>query len=136
MPRRAVTRILLGQWSVIALRQRFYAPDCAKARSGIQCSAALRPRCRRVQSQAGESVYEKDCSMKIDFERRRAGRKTILVALGLAVCANGCAYFAEQPEVYPDKFAPAISDRAWTPRPAVAAEVVNSMPARTGRYAP
>ena len=44
--------------------------------------------------------------MKIDFEMRRAGRKIVLAALGLAVWANGCTYFAEQPEMYPEKFAP------------------------------
>jgi outer membrane protein len=54
--------------------------------------------------------------MKFDFETRRAPRKLIVAALGLAVCASGCSYFAEQPEVYPDKFAPAESDRAWTPK--------------------
>ena len=54
--------------------------------------------------------------MKMDFEMRRASRKLIVAALGLALCANGCTYFAEQPEVYPDKFAPAESDRAWIPR--------------------
>jgi outer membrane protein len=54
--------------------------------------------------------------MKFDFETRRARRKLIVAAFGLALCASGCSYFAEQPEVYPDKFAPAESDRAWTPR--------------------
>jgi outer membrane protein len=54
--------------------------------------------------------------MKFDFETRCARRKLIVAALGLAVCASGCSYFAEQPEVYPDKFAPAESDRAWTPK--------------------
>ncbi len=54
--------------------------------------------------------------MNIDFEMRRAGRKLIVAALGLALCAGGCTYFAEQPEVYPDKFAPPASDSAWIPR--------------------
>ena len=54
--------------------------------------------------------------MKFDFEMRCARRKLMLAALGLAVCASGCSYFAEQPEVYPEKFAPAESDRAWTPK--------------------
>ena len=54
--------------------------------------------------------------MKMDFETRRAGWKLIVAALGLALCASGCAYFAEQPEVYPDKFAPEESDRAWIPK--------------------
>ena len=54
--------------------------------------------------------------MKMKVERRRAARKLAVAAIGLAVCANGCAYFSAQPEVYPDKFAPQESDRAWIPR--------------------
>jgi outer membrane protein len=54
--------------------------------------------------------------MKIDFEMRRAGWKLVIAALGLAVCVGGCTYFAEQPEVYPDKFSPDESDRAWIPK--------------------
>jgi outer membrane protein len=54
--------------------------------------------------------------MKMDFGTRRTGRKLIVAAFGLAVCASGCTYFAEQPEVYPEKFAAAESDRAWTPK--------------------
>jgi outer membrane protein len=68
--------------------------------------------------------------MKMDFQMRHAGRKLIVAALGLALCANGCTYFAEQPEVYPDKFSPADSDRAWTPRPGAANEYVIPMQAR------
>src|ERR1700685_1926584 len=68
--------------------------------------------------------------MKMDFEIRRGGRKLILAALGLAVCAGGCTYFAEQPEVYPDKFAAADSDRAWTPAHGAANESVIPMQAR------
>ncbi len=60
--------------------------------------------------------------MKIDFEMRRAGWKLVIAALGLALCAGGCTYFAEQPEVYPDKFSPQESDRAWTPRSGAANE--------------
>jgi outer membrane protein len=74
--------------------------------------------------------------MKMDFETRRAGRKIIVAAIGLAVCANGCTYFAEQPEVYPDKFAPAISDRAWAPRPSAAKEYVIPMQARPASTLP
>ncbi len=62
--------------------------------------------------------------MKIDFEMRRAGRKLIVAALGLAICAGGCSYFAEQPEVYPEKFAPPEADRQWTPRSGAASEYV------------
>jgi outer membrane protein len=54
--------------------------------------------------------------MKIEFERRGARRKLMVAALSLAVCAGGCSYFAAQPEVYPDKFAPAESDREWLPK--------------------
>ena len=68
--------------------------------------------------------------MKFDFEMRRARWKLVLAALGLAVCANGCTYFAEQPEVYPEKFAPSESDRAWTPRSGAANEYVIPMQAR------
>jgi outer membrane protein len=68
--------------------------------------------------------------MKMDFEIRRAGRTLILAALGLAVCAGGCTYFAEQPEVYPDKFSPADSDRAWTPAHGAANEYVIPIQAR------
>ena len=74
--------------------------------------------------------------MKMDFETRRAGRKIIVAAIGVAVCANGCTYFAEQPEVYPDKFAPAISDRAWAPRPSAAKEYVIPMQARPASTLP
>lgn len=51
--------------------------------------------------------------MNIGFEMGRTTRKLIVAALGLALSVNGCTYFAEQPEVYPDKFSPAESDRAW-----------------------
>ncbi len=68
--------------------------------------------------------------MKMDFAMRRAGRTLILAALGLAVGAGGCTYFAEQPEVYPDKFAPADSDRAWRPAHGAANEYVIPMQAR------
>ena len=54
--------------------------------------------------------------MKMDFDTRRAGWKLVVAVLGLAVCASGCTYFADQPEVYPDKFSPQDSDRAWIPK--------------------
>jgi outer membrane protein len=60
--------------------------------------------------------------MKADFEKHCARRKMVVAAIGLAVCASGCTYFAEQPEVYPDKFAAAESDRAWTPNHGAAIE--------------
>ncbi len=68
--------------------------------------------------------------MKIDFEMRRAGWKLVIAALGLAVCAGGCTYFAEQPEVYPDKFSPQESDRAWIPRSGAANQYAIPMQAR------
>ncbi len=68
--------------------------------------------------------------MKTEFEMGRGRRKLIVAALGLALCANGCTYFAEQPEVYPDKFAPAESDRAWTPRSGATSEYAIPMQAR------
>jgi outer membrane protein len=74
-----------------------------------------------------------DIYMKKNFERRRARRKVILAALGLAVCAGGCSYFAEQPEVYPDKFAPQESDRAWIPK---SSEYVIPMQARPASTLP
>jgi len=67
------------------------------------------------------------CSMKFDLEKCCARRKLVAAAIGLAVCANGCTYFAEQPEVYPDKFAAAESDRAWTPNHGAANEYVIPM---------
>ena len=54
--------------------------------------------------------------MKIDFGRRRANRKLLAAAFGITLCAGGCTYFAGQPEIYPDKFSPAESDRAWIPK--------------------
>lgn len=57
-----------------------------------------------------------DIYMKKNFERRCARWKVIVAAFGLAVGAGGCTYFAQQPEVYPDKFAPQESDRAWIPK--------------------
>ena len=74
--------------------------------------------------------------MKMEFEIGRAGRKLILAALGLAVCAGGCTYFAEQPEVYPDKFAPPEADRAWIPKSAAANEYVIPMQARPASTLP
>ena len=68
--------------------------------------------------------------MKTEFEMRRRGRKLIVVTLSLALSADGCTYFAEQPEVYPDKFAPAESDRAWTPRSGTTNEYAIPMQAR------
>lgn len=74
--------------------------------------------------------------MKMDFAMRRARWKIILVALGLAVCAGGCTYFAEQPEVYPDKFAPPEIDRAWTSRSGTANEYTIPMQARPASTLP
>ena len=68
--------------------------------------------------------------MEFDFQMRRARWKLVLAALSLSVCANGCTYFADQPEVYPEKFAPIESDRAWTPRSGAANEYVIPMQAR------
>jgi outer membrane protein len=69
--------------------------------------------------------------MKIDFEMRRTGWKLVIAALGLAVCAGGCTYFAEQPEVYPDKFSPDESDRAWIPKSNEYAIPMQARPAST-----
>src|ERR1700722_3434745 len=69
--------------------------------------------------------------MKFDFEMRCARRELIVAALGLALCAGGCSYFAEQPEVYPDKFAPAESDRAWTPKTSEYVIPMQARPAST-----
>jgi outer membrane protein TolC len=69
--------------------------------------------------------------MKIDFERRRACRTVFIAALCFAVCTNGCAYFAEQPEVYPQKFSPPESDRAWIPRSNEYAIPAQARPAST-----
>ena len=69
--------------------------------------------------------------MKKNFEISRARRKVIVATLGLAVCAGGCSYFAEQPEVYPDKFAPAESDRAWIPKSSEYAIPMQARPAST-----
>jgi outer membrane protein len=69
--------------------------------------------------------------MKKDLEMRRASRKLIVAALSLAVCANGCAYFAQQPEVYPEKFSPAESDRAWIPKSNQYAIPMQARPAST-----
>jgi outer membrane protein len=74
--------------------------------------------------------------MKFDFEMRRARRKVLVAALGLAISASGCTYFAEQPEVYPDKFAPAESDRAWTPRHGTLSEYAIPMQARPANTLP
>src|SRR5271156_3604797 len=69
--------------------------------------------------------------MKMDFDTRRAGWKLVVAAVGLAVCASGCTYFAEQPEVYPDKFSPQDSDRAWIPRSNEYAIPTQARPAST-----
>jgi outer membrane protein len=69
--------------------------------------------------------------MKFDFEKRCARWKAVVATLGLAVCAGGCTYFAEQPEVYPDKFAPAESDRAWIPKSSEYAIPMQARPAST-----
>ena len=74
--------------------------------------------------------------MKLEFEMRRARWKLIVAALGLAVCAGGCSYFAEQPEVYPEKFAPPEVDRAWTPRSGAAKEYAIPMQARPASTLP
>jgi outer membrane protein len=68
--------------------------------------------------------------MKMESEMRRSGFKLALAALSFAVCANGCTYFAEQPEVYPEKFSPQESDRAWVPKPVAANEYVIPTQAR------
>ena len=69
--------------------------------------------------------------MKMDFDTRRAGWKLVVAALGLAVCASGCTYFADQPEVYPDKFSPQDSDRAWIPKSNQYAIPTQARPAST-----
>src|SRR5271155_1298543 len=69
--------------------------------------------------------------MKMDFDTRRAGWKLMVAALGLAVCASGCTYFADQPEVYPDKFSPQDSDRAWIPKSNEYAIPIQARPAST-----
>src|SRR5271168_5271710 len=69
--------------------------------------------------------------MKMDFDTRRAGWKLVVAAVGLAVCASGCTYFAEQPEVYPDKFSPQDSDRAWIPKSNEYAIPTQARPAST-----
>ena len=69
--------------------------------------------------------------MKMDFDTRRAGWKLVVAALGLAVCASGCTYFADQPEVYPDKFSPQDSDRAWIPKSNEYAIPTQARPAST-----
>ena len=74
--------------------------------------------------------------MKMDFETRRARWKLIVAALGLALCAGGCSYFAEQPEVYPERFAPPAVDRAWMPTPAAANEYVIPMQSRPASTLP
>ncbi|HZC46746.1 MAG TPA: TolC family protein, partial [Candidatus Acidoferrum sp.] len=65
----------------------------------------------------------------MDFERRRASRTPFIAALCFAACANGCTYFAEQPEVYPQKFSPQESDRAWIPKSNEYAIPLQSRPA-------
>ena len=35
------------------------------------------------------------------------------VAATIAILAAGCSYFEQQPEIQPDRYAPAASDRAW-----------------------
>ena len=44
---------------------------------------------------------------------RKLGSMTSL-ALVTVVCLQGCAYFGERPEFYPDKWAPTSPDREWT----------------------
>jgi len=43
----------------------------------------------------------------------RARRAHLAIAATLAVGFAGCTYFADQPEIDPDRFAPAASDRSW-----------------------
>jgi outer membrane protein TolC len=69
--------------------------------------------------------------MKMDFETRRARWKLVVAAAGLAVCVSGCTYFAEQPEVYPEKFSPQESDRAWIPKSNEYAIPIQARPAST-----
>ena len=72
-----------------------------------------------------------DFYMKKNFELGCARWKAIVAAFGLAVCAGGCTYFAEQPEVYPDKFASQESDRAWIPKSNEYAIPMQARPATT-----
>lgn len=61
--------------------------------------------------------------MKNRFAQRKPGRNRIAAALALSAiagCAAGCSYFAEQPEVSPQKFAPPGYDREWSLAPAAA----------------
>ncbi len=72
-----------------------------------------------------------DFYMKKNFEMGCARWKVIVAAFGLAVCAGGCTYFAEQPEVYPDKFSPQESDRPWIPKSNEYAIPMQARPAST-----
>src|SRR5216683_4717404 len=90
------------------------------------CKSTLRDSMARSGSNGTGDDY-----MKKNFEMRRARRKVFLAALGLAVCAGGCSYFAQQPEVYPDKFAAAESDRAWIPKSSEYVIPAQARPART-----
>src|SRR5580704_17000212 len=69
--------------------------------------------------------------MKMNLETRCAGWKLAVAALGLAVCASGCTSFADPPEVYPDKFSPQDSDRAWIPKSNEYAIPTQARPATT-----
>src|SRR5271166_2707721 len=63
--------------------------------------------CRIVQKHVARfSVRERsqwrvENYMKTNFEMRRASRKSMVAAPGLALCANGCRYFAQQPKCIP-----------------------------------
>jgi outer membrane protein TolC len=51
-------------------------------------------------------------------------RRALRCGIGVGVLAflSGCAWMAEQPEVNPDRWAPASAERIWTPAPASASD--------------
>lgn len=62
--------------------------------------------------------------MRISSRFKSHLERALRVGIGVGVLAflSGCARLTEQPEVNPDRWAPASAERIWTPSPASASD--------------
>src|SRR5271170_2933372 len=74
----------------------------------------------------------------IEGNRRGLRDWPIAIVAGLAACvaASGCAYFAAQPEINPDRLAPSAMGQEWLPKDSVTryeAPPAEAMPSEAAR---
>src|SRR5262249_52553077 len=70
--------------------------------------------CGRVSEALG-ALMNTDNGLHLDAQSCRFRRTRGFVATALIAALTGCTYVREQPEIEPDRYAPAIADQPWTP---------------------